>query len=566
MKEVCYWAFCFAPPSGSPPNKIFGFSEFLAAVALLAIVYTITDVRYKFRIAVAPGPLYKSTFAVMTIIGLQTLLTEVWINEKWWTLSPTWLTLSIWQGIFGLLFLGTFLTWMYYAFLYPAIFGKRNAERYRMELYRYILRGDEDELKIIAHEVALSAKSLVAKSYCIPNPYHDVNKPLITTSNVTETGKHAGSILLLIANRKFCRQIVGASPVTAQEIFNAMSNTKVFNIPIGHFARNITIEAIAHGESFLYEEAEGFNSGLLGYIKPVSQAVYGDFNLIESLATYSISAFDISPEEQYKWKSTQWEAYYTAFLYTLEDCLTMDLQLQRSLPVSLTFMRIQQAFHDIKNMDELKAYSGDTLHRLVVAANFIEKAVNLISSQKLHPVLSHGVNNRPRLNGILDDVAELIFEIFFTLSCIRKSIGLEENFNRSFLWGSLWGLGKPGAAWKIIRLKVRRLLYDSITFLAKAPNPKDSRILGLCLNELGFTTNKNDRSTHALKKVTISWVKENYLKLRQKSPAIAETVLIGRLSFDEAESRLVLTHSTKIYLDLLRPEDSSHGAIVADEI
>jgi len=48
MTEYCFWLFCFEPISASPASKIFGFSEFLAAVALLAVIYTITDVRYKF--------------------------------------------------------------------------------------------------------------------------------------------------------------------------------------------------------------------------------------------------------------------------------------------------------------------------------------------------------------------------------------------------------------------------------------------------------------------------------------------------------------------------------------
>ncbi|HLD08870.1 MAG TPA: hypothetical protein VJB68_02340, partial [Methylophilaceae bacterium] len=75
--EVCYWLFCFVPVGTSTTVKIFGFSEFLTALALLAVIYTITDVRYKFRIAVTPGFLYIATFYLIVIIGLQTLLTEV---------------------------------------------------------------------------------------------------------------------------------------------------------------------------------------------------------------------------------------------------------------------------------------------------------------------------------------------------------------------------------------------------------------------------------------------------------------------------------------------------------
>lgn len=117
--EVCYWVFCFSPIQSSLGSSIFDFSGFLAAVALLTVVYTIADVRYKFRIAITPGSLYTSTFFVVGVVGLVVLLTDIWIAQAWFVPKTAGLTLAIWQGIFGLLFLGTYLTWMYYAFIHP---------------------------------------------------------------------------------------------------------------------------------------------------------------------------------------------------------------------------------------------------------------------------------------------------------------------------------------------------------------------------------------------------------------------------------------------------------------
>jgi hypothetical protein len=151
IDEICYWLFCFVPISAAPATKIFGFSEFLTAVALFAVIYIVTEVRFKFRIAVAPLPLYYPTFILIAIIGLQTLITDIWIANQWWIPKIIWNTHSIWQGIAGFLFLMTFLTWMYYAFIHPPVFSKFNARRFAQELYRYILRGNDDDLKIIAN-------------------------------------------------------------------------------------------------------------------------------------------------------------------------------------------------------------------------------------------------------------------------------------------------------------------------------------------------------------------------------------------------------------------------------
>ena len=107
---------CFVPPANESASSIFGFSEFISALALLAIVYTVSDVRYRFRVAVAPWPLFRLTYCLIAFIGAATLLTEVWVREKW-LVPDIWVTKSIWQGCLGTLFLILVLTWMWYAFI-----------------------------------------------------------------------------------------------------------------------------------------------------------------------------------------------------------------------------------------------------------------------------------------------------------------------------------------------------------------------------------------------------------------------------------------------------------------
>jgi len=44
-----FWGICFVPANGTA--SLFGFKDFIAALALLIIIYTISDVRYRFRIS-----------------------------------------------------------------------------------------------------------------------------------------------------------------------------------------------------------------------------------------------------------------------------------------------------------------------------------------------------------------------------------------------------------------------------------------------------------------------------------------------------------------------------------
>jgi len=66
---------CFIPLDGSG-QKFFGFSEFLAGLALMVLAWTIADVRYRFRVRTAPIPLLGITFSVVATVGVLTLLTS----------------------------------------------------------------------------------------------------------------------------------------------------------------------------------------------------------------------------------------------------------------------------------------------------------------------------------------------------------------------------------------------------------------------------------------------------------------------------------------------------------
>lgn len=569
MTESCYWLFCFEPISKSPATKIFGFSEFLAAIALLAVIYTISDIRYKFRIAVTPGSLYVTTFVIIGIIGLQTLLTEVWIAQGWWVpKNVLWITRATWQGIFGLLFLVTVLTWMYYAFIRPPVFGRRNALQFARELYKYILRGNDDELKVIANELARSTKSLIKYSRC--------NQHRLPKSESSQKGAkkrqpgvedYAHDILLLIANRKLCRHIVAVSPVTAQAFFEDMVSENKFNIPLGQFARNISSEAVAQKGSFLYDEAEGFYSGLLGYLKPVSQAVYGNYLLVEALASNFVSPLDIDYEEQWAWDAKQWKAYSHATLITFKDYLDKGYGSQNSFVLNRALHNIENAYRDLHKLnDESDVYASDVYNRLQVAAKFLKDAIDLIDKQPTPPEPLRRIREGTYSKNIYDHLALMFFNMVFSASTVKATSSTCWSIQHNIVWTTIFsGITDGGIASKVLRFKVRRLIYDEITHLTDLPNYKGSRILGYCLNVLGMKIDSSSkqsygRESYALAKAVQSWTRKNYLSMRQKNPNVAESVLIDSITFDEAGSRLVKTYfkglsreAPKSYLELDQP-------------
>ncbi|WCF27545.1 hypothetical protein [Xylella fastidiosa] len=158
--EHCFIGVCFIPLDGSG-QTFFGFSEFLTGLALMVLAWTIADVRYRFRIQVAPLPLLGMSFYVVAAIGLLTLLTDLWRAEQWLVPRGILLTPAVWQALLGGAFLLTILTWAWLGFIRPPTYGQYNAARFQQTLYRIILNGSPTELAVIADELAHSAQALV---------------------------------------------------------------------------------------------------------------------------------------------------------------------------------------------------------------------------------------------------------------------------------------------------------------------------------------------------------------------------------------------------------------------
>lgn len=538
---------CFVTPTGA--ESLFPFKDFIAALALLVIIYTISDVRYHFRVAVAPVALFPITFSLIVVIGFGTLVTDIWISEKW-PVPNTIITQAIWQGMFGALFLGLILTWMFYAFMRPPIFGRRNYEKYAQALYRVILKGSDAELPIIAHELAASAKALVDYASRLDKSKHANKKP--------SPEGYANDMLLLIANKKFCRHLVAASPMTVIRLLDAAAEGRRSRVvPIGLFAKNISAEAIRNTDSNLYHESDWFESGLLGHIKPFSKALYGNFEMVEALQHNS--PLDIDYESRGSWNARQFETYCRVALMTFQSYLDGGHWGQESYTLNRAIHEIEEiassAIWEIKKRPEDPV--GDAWKRLREGVHFLTKMVDLI--EKLNPVpdartLRIHTDNRRRImhEDLYDRIADAMFEIIHSAAYVVGPPDEAWGIHHNSVWSDFFERHGKGKAMKIIQFKVRRLLFDEIKDLETLPNYKAARILGICLNVMGLTPRKRSgygREHAALKAVVLPFVQKNYKKLRTINSEIADACLIGSITYDAKESRLV-----KTYLKGLNPE------------
>lgn len=564
-EDICLWVLCFVPPEAAAGPRIFAFAEFLTALALLIVLYTIADIRYRFRLAITPGSLFLTTYGLIVFIGIGSLVSELWLAEGWWVPRTVGLSRDVWQAMLGMLFLGTFLTWMYYAFLRPPIFSRRNWYKYAQTLFRTVLKGDDSELPAIADELGRSALSLV--KYARQTRRREdtgVQKPQPNTNqHRPDIGGYAHDLLLLIANRKLCRHIVRSAPNTALRFFDAMAKENKYYVPLGQFAKAVSAEAIAYKQSALYQEGDGFESGLIGYLKPWTQGVYGNIELVEALGDRFGSPLDISYEDRESWDSDQWEAYCRATLMTFESYLNAGWAGRHSYALWRAVGNLEQAFSDLYKLDgrEDTAYESDEYKRFRVVVQFVRDMVHLMDRQvKPVPGRLRQREDHP-IGDLYSLISGLIFELLFSASHVKSPSTLAWSVHHNATWGEFFSFTQDSPTWKIIHHRLRRLLYDEVAEIATLPNYKNAAILGLLLNLIGFIRptpkRNNEREYWPLAKTVNSLAKRNYMKLRKDLPDVADAVLIGSVTFDEGNRRLVKTFAKGLekeparrYLDL----------------
>jgi len=167
-----------------------------------------------------------------------------------------------------------------------------------------------------------------------------------------------------------------------------------------------------------------------------------------------------------------------------------------------------------------------------------------------------------------DRLANMMFDIILDASSVKTPVDTCWTIQHNTVWSSFFRNFDDGKARKIILFKLRRLLYDEIVWLGEVPNYKSSRILGLCLNVMGIVVGPPrlgyTRAERPLQKVIIPWTKKNFMTLRATLPDVAESVLMGGITFDEGGRRLVKTYAKGLslepprdYLDLDSPPKKS---------
>ncbi|HUZ91687.1 MAG TPA: hypothetical protein VMU78_07290 [Methylocella sp.] len=525
--------FRLEPAKVTGSSNIFGIGEFISTLALLVIVVTVSDFRYRYRFAVRRLNVRTLGIGVATIIGLFLIVTEVWFQNS----LPIFRFINNYSNL-KIVLAAAFIVLVLYVvatcFMRPQKFQRSNAKQFFEATAHLIHQGNADRLQVVAEELSFSIARIFERAAKIPNGDGAVQRML-----PPEQG-YARSLLLLIADRRFCHLIVDRVPGFAIQCFELAA--KYPNIPFAQFSRNVGEEFITNETSAFYQEDSGFQSGFFGYLKPITTTVFGSYKLVERCASKNACPLDIS----YKWLDTfdekQMEGFSRAALAFFDSYLQED----KGQTHSFAFARLINSFkNSLRGTYKLKGASGDywktpEYHHLAITAEFVHDAINSLDKHAIRP---NGLRRKKvgRHYDTFDSFADLIFEMILATSHVSEPDWTCWHIQHNTVWSSLFTSSRSNAS-SIILFKLRRLIYDEIKKMDKFVNFKGAGFLGYCLNVLGLTLVDRHkgfgREHYPLHAVVLSWTKRNYRRLVTDHPKVAERCLQGSVAYDRENHRL----------------------------
>lgn len=514
---------CFALDKSAP--KYFGFAEFISGLALTLVVWTIADLSYKFRIETAALPVKRASVVITIIVGTLALLTDYWRASESRVPLGGFLTPESWQLLMGSSFFSVLAVWLFLAFLRPVRFSAWNAKKFALIVESYLLRGSRTELAIIGDELARSAARII--NY-VPDFAGSVKK-------ITTTQARATWLLMAVGSPKFCRAVVEGSPKLIINLFNAVDGQRKYSDEIKIIARNLVTAAIENRNSFLYHEQDLYESGLEGITRPVTTALCQSAELVRRIDTL------LNPEysRQSPWDIEQWKAYFRLVLQAFTVHVDGGSSASRPSSLHLAYIRVKGIYSDLNEdlqLTDLRLNDGLDL-RLSTLGMLIKDMVMVLDNLDHH--------GKAYADHASEDIAHIIFSLIRAASSFRKPRRVSRRIQERLIWNDILNSGELHTTAGVKTLKlVHSMLWNSII---KSPNLDSVRLLGFCLNVMGFTPSDSDdgcgstwRDLHV---DLIDWVTLRIASLLKAYPRMARECFVDGMYYEEDQSRLVIHYA-----------------------
>jgi hypothetical protein len=220
---------------------------------------------------------------------------------------------------------------------------------------------------------------------------------------------------------------------------------------------------------------------------------------------------------------------------------------QHSSALYRAFGIIKHECFDVYKLDQSPEppNAQDIEERVRVVVEFINNAIGVLEKHGLHPTRLRRHDEAYKWHDdYYDYLAVAMFEVISHVSSVKTAEFRGWSLQYSTVWARFFSFDKSKTR-RIVLFKLRRLLYEEILELGKSPNYKNAAIFGYCLNICGVALGPRSGHRHdeyGFRKVVISWARDNYLGVVKRRANVAKACIMGTITFDRKNKRLVKTY------------------------
>jgi hypothetical protein len=241
--------------------------------------------------------------------------------------------------------------------------------------------------------------------------------------------------------------------------------------------------------------------------------------------------------------ASQWKSYFRMVNLALSGYMEQGFP-AHCFTIYRALDNAEYAVSDLYTLEGSKdIWKSDCYQRLRVTIEFIADFIEILGIKDPPQGLDVRSSNKtqPLFRTIYDRIASSIFELIYSSASIGNSCTNRQYIQYSTVLVSVFSRPREKKVWKIVLLKVRRLIYDEIIIMNSVPNFKGAKIINFCLNTMGLisTSSKFLREVQAIHRVTLSWIVKNYVWLHDYNSKVAETCLPEEFTYNASELKLI---------------------------
>lgn len=523
----------------------FGLAEYLAALALFIVVLSQTDFRYRFRLAAYPRNMKRLGVRIALFVALALVGIDAWFNNGL-PLPSILNSQNNLKLVIGCIFLIMIFSVLRRVFVNPIQFDANRAHHVFLQIYRYVHEGDPDRIRTITEELGEATIEIIELAL-----RHQPDKDGSELDDRFSAPRAAWLLLELFGDKRLAKIAVDKNPFFVLRLLREVQRRKAWNLPIGPFARNVGYEFIANTNSAFHQELDARVTGRFGSDRLVTRIVFSDFEFIETMSRSFVSPFHLDHESARHFNRLQGEGYIRAALALVSSFANAQGNAKHHLPYSLKhiFDMVNWISSDIGAVRRSEnVYQDDKIRLLGAVSEFIRDVENIVSVAKSGENLE---NLRGSSLEFLEQLnTDLAISVIFTASQYEGSPTNSWIVFHSTVWNNIFPYKFQDTSMRLSRA-VNRKLYEALSNMNKIPNFYGARLIGFTLNIFGLKLHRGPADVYngafrSIQKLTICWIENNYLRVLEESPKVAEAIPFGLIHFDAKSQTLVKTYLGKL--------------------